>query len=42
MQASLNQNIDEQHGIAGVDGRAALPVILSCCAFPWYTLEDPI
>ena len=23
MQASPNQNIDQQHGIAGVDGRAA-------------------
>ena len=32
MQASLNQNIDQQDGIARVDGRAAPPDILSCCA----------
>ena len=32
MQAALNQTI-EQHGITGVDGRAAAPGILSCCAF---------
>ena len=33
MQASLNQKIDEQDGIATVDGQAAPPGILSCCAF---------
>ena len=33
MQASLNQNIDQQDGITGVDGRAASPGILSCCVF---------
>ena len=33
MQASLNQNIDQQDGIARVDGQAAPPGILSCCAF---------
>ena len=33
MQASLKQYCDQQHGIAGVDGRAAPPGILSCCAF---------
>ena len=33
MQASLNQNIEQQDGIARVDGRAAAPGILSCCAF---------
>ena len=33
MQASVNQNIDQQHGIVVVDGGAAPPGILSCCAF---------
>ena len=33
MQASLNRNIDQQHGIAGVDGRAAPRGILSRCVF---------
>ena len=33
MQASLNQNTDQQHGIEGVDPRADPPGILSCCAF---------
>ena len=33
MQASLNQDIDQQHGIARVDGPAAPPRILSGCAF---------
>ena len=33
MQASLNQKIEQQDGIAGVDARAAAPRILSCCAF---------
>ena len=32
-QASLNQKIDQQDGIARVGGRAAPPGILSCCAF---------
>ena len=31
MRASLNQNIDPQDGIAGVDGRAARPGVLSYC-----------
>ena len=33
MQASRNRNIDQQHGIEGVDGQADPPGILSCCAF---------
>ena len=33
MQASLNQNIDQQHGTESVDRRADPPGILSCCAF---------
>ena len=33
MQASLNHNSDQQHGIAGFDGPANPPGILSCCAF---------
>ena len=33
MQASLNQNIHQQDGIAIVDVRAAAPGILSCCVF---------
>ena len=33
MRASLNQNIEQQDGIARVDGRAGPPGILSCCAF---------
>ena len=32
MQPFVNQNNDQQGGIARVDGRAALPGILSCCA----------
>ena len=33
IQPSLDQNIDQQDGIARVDGRAAPPGILSCCVF---------
>ena len=33
MQASQNQNIDQQDGIATIDGRATPPGVLSCCAF---------
>ena len=33
MQASPNQNIEQQDGIAIVDGLAAAPGIFSSCAF---------
>ena len=33
MKAALNHNIDQQDGIARVDGRAAPPRTLSCSAF---------
>ena len=33
MQASLNQTFEQEDGIARVDGRAAAPRILSCCAY---------
>ena len=33
MQASLNHSIEQQDGIARVDGQAAAQSIKSCCAF---------